>query len=73
MLQARAPYVHELTLRVTDGWELLAGVTLERLLRACSGTQTLYIHHLGGCASPFQPLKPAVSFLRPTFAEYTAG
>ena len=39
MLQARAPYVHELTLRVTDGWELLAGVTLERLLRACSGTQ----------------------------------
>ncbi|CAL5218847.1 g578 [Coccomyxa viridis] len=46
--QARAPYVHELTLRVTDGWELLAGVTLERLLRACSGTQTLYIHHLGG-------------------------
>ncbi len=61
MLQARAPYVHELTLRVTDGWEPLAGVTLNKLLQACSGMQTLHIHHLGGWASPIDSWKPAAN------------
>ena len=59
MLQARAPYVHELTLRVTDGWEPLAGATLEGLLRACSGMHALHIHHLGGYA-PHRPPREVI-------------
>lgn len=46
--QARAPYVQELSLHVTEGWEASASETLNSLLLACADIHTLHISSIGG-------------------------
>lgn len=48
LLQARAPYVRELSLRMTEGWETTAAETLDGILRACADLQSIHIRAMGG-------------------------
>ena len=52
IMQARAPYVQELTLHMTEGSEAKAAGTLNDILLSCANIHTLRITNLGGWVSP---------------------
>ena len=61
IMQARAPYVQELTLHMTEGWEARAAGTLNDILLSCANIHTLHITNLGGLVSPLpKPGRKAV-------------